>query len=574
MEPADPAQVEQALERYRYTWQDAELPVDDLLLSEKGRHPTEISTEAAIADVERLFYLFSHGYSGYGFFDDGDNWQQAKHEIVEELGTSPRWPVRDMPSLFARHLEFIRDCHLTIGDHHFADHMDWWYDKDIEARKDPDGYRVNVHGTLRKLTAINGEDPAHFIYPSLNAAGEATYRIGCLAKDKPADLTLDIIGSSGPEKLAIALERSNFDHFGWRRFKREEIGGVPVVRVRSFSDRYWKQLEHFVETAPSLKDTPVVIVDVRGNHGGNERWPIEWIQGMTGSRAESLFIFSELRSRTAMVGRANAMNHWLSITPDSDFLKKQAKYHRELVGELRDGRELDAWTDTRFPDTAGIPNRTTIVVITNGLVASAGEGFVMRVSRLENVVTVGENTRGALTFGNVSLHRLPNSGLEVWMPINFGLFPDLKFREEVGLEPDYWVPAGDALNAAVAAIRNGTIATEIPLTDEMQQQEFIPEDVHHVRRKIHIVGAFLLIGFVWVVITWRKRGHFAVPGCIWITIGAIWMVLGPARGKALLGELGAGFLALGVLFLAGSVANRLSKRKRRTGRAENKEASP
>jgi len=58
----------------------------------------------------------------------------------------------------------------------------------------------------------------------------------------------------------------------------------------------------------------------------------------------------------------------------------------------------------------------------------------------DNVIVVGENTRGALTFGNISAHRLPHSGLEVWLPINFGLFPDLVFREEIGLSPTTGFP--------------------------------------------------------------------------------------------------------------------------------------
>ena len=77
----------------------------------------------------------------------------------------------------------------------------------------------------------------------------------------------------------------------------------------------------------------------------------------------------------------------------------------------------------------------------------------MRASRAENVVMVGENTRGAVTFGNAGVFQLPHSRMMVHLPINLGLHLDGEFREERGIAPDLWVPAADAVNYAVAAVR-------------------------------------------------------------------------------------------------------------------------
>ena len=41
--------------------------------------------------------------------------------------------------------------------------------------------------------------------------------------------------------------------------------------------------------------------------------------------------------------------------------------------------------------------------------------------------------------------------------------------------PDLWVPAEDAVNYAVAAVRQGTIATSQPLPPDVLQQDFVPE---------------------------------------------------------------------------------------------------
>ena len=224
MVPADRAAVDRLLEKCRYSWDDAELPVDDLLFEGTANGPTEITTDDAIEDVDRLFYLFSHGYSGYGFFGEDKNWEQARQDILTELKTTSTWRVRDLPPLFRKHLGFIRDCHLKVGSQSFADHMDFWYDEHHIVRKLPDGFHIRLHGTRQKLTAINGEKPERFLYPSLNKAGEAVYRIGCLEKAKPDTLRLELSGDSGPDLLTVSLRCSNFDHFSSKPFDRDDVG--------------------------------------------------------------------------------------------------------------------------------------------------------------------------------------------------------------------------------------------------------------------------------------------------------------------------------------------------------------
>ena len=147
----------------------------------------------------------------------------------------------------------------------------------------------------------------------------------------------------------------------------------------------------------------------------------------------------------------------------------------------------------------------------------------------------------------------PTSG-EVWLPINFGLFPDLVFREEEGLAPDFWVPAADAVNFAVAAVRKGTIATARRLPAEWLQQEFVPEDPRHQRRKVILACLFTTLGFIWAVRARRSRFRLVVPGVVWLAIGVVWVVFGGAKSKLLLAELGMGLVALGlVLILSGLV---------------------
>jgi hypothetical protein len=79
--------------------------------------------------------------------------------------------------------------------------------------------------------------------------------------------------------------------------------------------------------------------------------------------------------------------------------------------------------------------------------------LVPRASQVENVVLAGENTKGCLTFGNISAHQLPHARLVVQLPIKSGFSLDLLRRG--GIAPDLWVPAADAVVCVVAAVRIG-----------------------------------------------------------------------------------------------------------------------
>jgi hypothetical protein len=203
-----------------------------------------------------------------------------------------------------------------------------------------------------------------------------------------------------------------------------------------------------------------------------------------------------------------------------------------------------------LPSSQLIPSNTTLIVIVNGEVGSAGEGFIMRLSRLENVVVVGENSSGTLTFGNVSFHQLPHSKLLVSLPININIFMDLEFREERGIFPDLWVPAADALNNAVAAARRGLIAARIAPPEGYFSVEFVPERPPRRRwfrehEELLPIALMLLSGSVFIYVFRRQKPFFLFYGSSWLTIGVIFVLKGASEGYFLI-PYGVVFLAIGV----------------------------
>jgi len=305
----------------------------------------------------------------------------------------------------------------------------------------------------------------------------------------------------------------------------------------------------------------VIVVDVRANGGGNEKWPVQWIQGLTGRRAESVFVVSELHSKTTMAGRANMFAYYHDLYPDIDAFRQDAEWTTNAAQAYEYGTRQPGWTGPRYPQIPLIPNDTTLIIVMNGLVASAGEGFIMRASQAENVVLVGENSMGALTFGNISYHLLPHSRLRVRLPINFNLYLDMQFREGQGISPDLWVPAADAVNYAVAALRAGTITTQQPLAPTMLEQPFVAKDPWAGVRQETIsrwlvIGVLTVTGSVWAYFLRKKPRIVAGFGALWFMFGGVWMLMERPVG---LGFLLAGGVCLvwgGVNLLRGRSAPR------------------
>lgn len=478
-----------------------EMPAEEMSMEVGAKAKARVSQSDAAEDVEYLFYLFSHGYCGYRHFSALGNFEEAKRRIMEDLGARDSWTHSDLFALVRNHLTFIRDCHLMVGGVQYGDHLGFWHDTGIEVSRGDVGYQFEMDGEERNLVSVNGEDPGEFLFPSLNAEGDAVYRLGTLSLSPPGPLSLVTQSSNGEHEVEVDLELSEYHPRGI--FEEESMGGVPVIRAHSFGDSYTDVLNDFLLSAERYRGEPYVIIDVRGNGGGNSGWPRKWVSSLTGVRPDFNMVWTEMITRTTMMGRINYFEHILRYSDgvDRDWYESQKAVLRARVDSFESGTRGPYWEPQNIPDADLIQNPTTIIVVMDGKVASAGEGLLSYLSGVQNVVLVGENSAGALTFGQNSYHRLPNSGALVILPISLNVFMDLKIREEEGFFPDIWVPARDALNYAVAAVRSGTISTAVDIPDGYFDPEFVPEKTSMWRVRLNRMLPFIALMFLGILAT-------------------------------------------------------------------------
>jgi Peptidase family S41 len=503
-------QLRELLSRWQHHPTGPELSLTELTMDPKVVKPLWVSAADATEDIERLFYLLEYGYCGYGYFSLENSFEAAQAEIINEINSRWFWLRGDLAKLVRRHLDFITDCHMKVGSVPFAGHQDFWFAPELELIERDGAYYFGATDAEQTLVSVNGLDPKSFVFPSLSSAGQAIWCLGLLSPTTPEALTVVFRRNDSIDEQRVGLHRANNKRR--KLFERFDLGGIPVVRIRTFSDHHTKQIDGFLRAADELRGEPCVIIDVRGNGGGNTCWPREWITRFTGQMPQLNQTLTELVSRTALVGQSN-YQAWLAAGPGKgirDHLERERdRLALRLNGFDEDGEQPD-WSSAYIPKRPLIPNETTLIVIIDREVASSGEGLLSFLQdQVENVVIVGENTRGALVFGHVSAHRLPHSKLLVQLPVKLNVPLDLQWREERGFEPDYWVPAEDALNRAVAAVRAGTIRTVNPLSAEAMSAEFVPErQPRFNRRDFRRVAPVVMVvcfGLVFGIVN-RKRG--------------------------------------------------------------------
>ena len=255
-----------------------------------------------------------------------------------------------------------------------------------------------------------------------------------------------------------------------------------------------------------------------------------------------------------MMGRVNLFEEMLATYPKKDaaWIQGEINSYNAQADAFEQPSKALYWSPPIFPSTQFIPNDTTLIVIADRGVFSAGEGLLSYLYRqVENVVFVGENSGGAVTFGQVSTHQLPHSKLRIVLPIKLNAMLDLEWREERGYLPDLWIPAVDALNYAVAAARKGTITTQRDLPEEYFAAEFVPEKPlsRSWLSEHEDIIAISVLAILWLIPAYMNRKRtplfFIVFGICQLSLGGVFLSRKPPVGYMFV-TLGAVYLTIGL----------------------------
>lgn len=354
-------------------------------------------------------------------------------------------PVLDLIQLLEDSLyPAVVDSHFRVSIRNNPNRLETFASPELFERAE--GVFIEaVSGDVLTGIAVDGQAhaPEDFLVPWLDSYGQTFYRLVLRDEEEPT-VQLFFQERAATSTLQRIETGGNPRGEGGNLWDLERVKGIPVLHcytLNSADSSSETQLKAFEQTGNDLRDEPYIILDLRGNGGGNAAYGINWIVNLTGHPAEtfqngiSVMLFSETVKAT---GISEIVGDW--------YLEEYAR--KKESGEMPTYSLLD---------TAGIASplkseRTIFVLLDSGS-GSAAEYFAVFLSMLDNTVLVGAPTMGCFHFGNIVSQSLPNSRISLQCGTNVFLLPDLELHERTGFEPDIWCDPDSALDSVVAFIQ-------------------------------------------------------------------------------------------------------------------------
>ena len=406
-----------------------------------------IDIESAKEDVYTFFHILRNRYTGYVYFGGDEVFLPVRDAILSDIAEQGDSITS---SLFGQtlvyHLEpVIHDRHFimwSIGFRHMFGHDVVYYRaNNLQYDKTSGGFRNRGSGLL--LEAVEGHDIAEIMRLHVSDEGDLFYTaiisdIGMGASLGSIAFTYE--GGEIAEYNFVSMPefyvRTPNDRLGHSIPYVPSFGGMGDI-FDEYSDNHHMAVE-FLSYVEQVRDKPAVIVDLRGNGGGNPILPYVWIYNLTGE-----------------IILGNFVSFFVEHVPLFD------------VDDV-DNEKLMTFLEVFFVEQDAVTNvqrriierDQVMIILTDRNIASAAEFFVDLTMNMTNTLIVGAPTNGAMRFGGGWSNYLPNSGLAFRFGWFMALWDEEHFTESMGIMPDIWVD-GDALVAAVALLHEAGFGEEI-----------------------------------------------------------------------------------------------------------------
>jgi len=416
-----------------------------------------ISLEYAVSDAWTLFNLMRDVYGGYVYFGGDEVFYAVFENITEELTALGQDIILTSHFVNIVHenlSQIIVDNHFWLGNHRMG--RDIAFFQPVNMRHS--SYRRTGSGFINKETGlalyeIVGHEIEDVMRLFADEGGELFYAPVLLLENFRMPLTqIRFMYEDGTGQLR-SFRRKVQQARRTQLPSLEFIDGIPVVTVMMMGfdghENAWN-VDHavpFLSFAEELRDEPVVVVDIRSNGGGNGLMGQRWLYELTGEIVPTNSV--NLSTWPYESGR-------FAFDPYNPFQNLPGS----IDGFIFEGPFGEGYSISNHLPREVIEREQILILITDRFAGSAAESFADLAFNITNTLVIGAPTAGVLAFDlTYPQLTLPNTGVPFGLGRNMFLWPDGHFAEGVGIQPDIWVE-GDALEAALALIRNGLLAGE------------------------------------------------------------------------------------------------------------------
>lgn len=352
-------------------------------------------------------------------------------------------------------------CHLPYADSHlymglgnnfrnvFGYHIVFFSDVYFE-KKGKDYFVVSSSDeSIKAGSKYKGKKEN--LYKCLTSSGEL-YRFGVMSDCNvdSAELSLD----SGKVKTSVRFDPKYISQRDTSKVSESEKLLYIKVSDWAFGFDYGSdemtmaraKLNEIKEASKKAFEKDYVIVDLRGNPGGISNYGEEVLNYLYFANEPKLIGPYTINLKNAKKRQIILLSSEIAHAGTRyNNLGPRAAYDPDLYPRKYEG--IDEKACKEFPAYKGEKKfKGKLIILTDSVSASASEDFIAmaRLIDEENVILVGENTNGCISYGGVQRYYLPESGIILNLSCadfsESALFAKNEkwAGETYGFMPDYW----------------------------------------------------------------------------------------------------------------------------------------
>jgi hypothetical protein len=379
-----------------------------------------ISLEDALVDLRMFDDLIKFCYSGYDVhLEMGLDFDNRIVEVEKELRNDDTILLGEFFELLASITSGVKDNHLVLkADEKYIDHgvkYGFW-PSSIAVEWKGNEYVVYQSNLDEVPLGAKYLGPTEYLF-LIDPKHSAKFRLGTLAQNQ-SSIVVDF--SSGKQELLT--------HNPYRRMNTSRRNYLFNIRddyaylaIRSFSQRD-EGMEEFIHYGETLRSFDLIVLDLRGNHGGQSNFMSEFLYNLndtpTGDFASSGETYLLISKKMNEIYR-NRINSDFVCQFSDDQLQKAVAYLDFLELTLSESKSDRTWYQTGneicFPDIGINSFKGNLIVLIDKNTASSAEGWLPLLASKLNATIVGENSAGAGLFASQDRYVLENSGIEVFL---------------------------------------------------------------------------------------------------------------------------------------------------------------
>lgn len=413
------------------------ITVDELkkLKNNTTTMPKSVSYKAAVEDVNLLFRFLHSVYGPYYYFGE-QNYNKAEQEVMTWLDGQQTINVLDLENVIVNSLSYMKDGHSSIGTSKVQAHQTKWYRSylcDMDFGKDTTGYYTIIDNTKWYYNGV--DNPNVLLRPTLKENGDIVYSPVqfCTIKDAKNSSILTLKNGTSTKQKTIQWTISK----NYKKAAKQNIftsltqNDIAYLALRSCPyDTSDPNKIAFEKSGSDVKNAKLILIDLRGNHGGERALALNWFRNYTGEYPQ----LPEIRA-----------------------------YRKSILTPHNSGATNDYVINYR---TSGkfVSNDIPIIILTDTEVASSGEYILQCMRSMDNVMVVGSNTKGAQLGGAKDMYRLPNSKILFKIGTSIEFLYNTNNVDLKGWEPDIWCDPSCVFDAVLNMCEKSNLANEADLT--------------------------------------------------------------------------------------------------------------